>query len=283
MTAGVFKSNAGHEAIQSYTRDLLARAPVPLRCREVPTCCGITHLYEAGPTTAPVLLLLHGSSSNSASWFGELATWSQVFRVLAVDIPGEPGLSEARRMRLTSEAASLWLVSLLDTLGVARAGIVGMSLGGFYGLHFATRHPGRVTALSLLAPSGLAAQRWSFLVKVVPLLFLGDWGLQRINRMVYGDLQMPAAILAFGRLVGRHFRPTTEPVPVFTEAQLAQLTMPVQYFGGAHDVLLRSRESAARLARFVPHAEVHLLPEAGHVILGAGDAILAFMQGAAGL
>ncbi len=97
----------------------------------------------------------------------------------------------------------------------------------------------------------------------MPLLFLGDWGLQRINRMVYGDLQMPEAVLEFGRLVGRHFRPTTEPVPVLTEAQLAQLHMPVQYFGGAHDALLRSDASAARLAQFVPHAGMIWSPNHG--------------------
>lgn len=60
-----------------------------------------------------------------------------------------------------------------------------------------------------------------------------------------------------------NFRPRRERVPVFSDAALARLIMPVMLIVGARDVMLDSMESKARLEKAVPHVKVRLLPEAG--------------------
>jgi pimeloyl-ACP methyl ester carboxylesterase len=207
----------------------------------------------------------------------DFPAWSRHFRVIAVDIVGEPGLSEDRRVTLASDEASTWLTSLLDTVGVARARTVGMSLGGWMGLHFAIRCPERIEALSLIAASGLAPQRRSFIYKALPLALLGDWGMRRISKMVCGDFELPPEVVEFMLLVGRHFRPMLEPVPVFSDDELQRLQMPVQFFAGRDDVLLHSAASVQRLVHLLPHAEAHLLEHCGHAIVGKGDEILQFL------
>jgi pimeloyl-ACP methyl ester carboxylesterase len=278
MVRSAFKSENGRQAIVAGYESVLGRAAatVPFRRRMVSTAFGGTHVVEAGAADGPPLLLLHGTASNSATWMADIPLWSRHYRVIAADIVGEPGLSEDRRLTLASEDASTWLASLLDELGVKRVRIVGMSLGGWIALHFATRFPRRVEALSLLAPSGLARQRTSFVFVALPLAMLGTWGMKRIQALVCGGVELPDEALAFMALVGRHFRPLTEPVPVFDDDELRRLQMPIQYFGGRKDVLLRSEVSAQRLSRLLPHAQVHLL-SCGHVIVGTSDQILGFL------
>ena len=280
MTRSVYRSEHGRRAIAASYENTLHRAAsaVPLRRRIVPTAFGGTHILEAGAASDPTLLLLHGTASNSATWLADIPLWSSRFRVVAADIVGEPGLSEDRRLTLASEDASTWLASLLDELRLERVRIVGMSLGGWIGLHFATRFPGRVDALSLLAASGLARQRTSFLFIALPLAMFGAWGLKRINEMVCRGVELPEEAVAFMALVGRHFRPLTEPVPVFTDDELSRLQMPIQLFAGSRDMLLHSDASVRRLARLLPHAQTHLLSGCGHVIVGKSEDVLGFLS-----
>jgi pimeloyl-ACP methyl ester carboxylesterase len=77
--------------------------------------------------------------------------------------------------------------------------------------------------------------------------------------------------------VGRHFRPLTEPIPVFRDDELLRLQMPLQFFAGSKDMLLRSEASVRRLVKLLPHAAAHLLGDRGHVILGKSEEILSFL------
>lgn len=277
-TPSVFKSEEGRQAIVACYEKALSKASAqyPLRRRTVETALGKTHLIEAGPEEGPALLLLHGTASNSATWLADIPQWSRHFRVVAADIPGEPGLSEDRRITLASEETEDWLGSLLDALALPAVRIVGMSLGGWMGLRFATRNPERVQALSLISASGLARPKISFLFVALPLTLLGDWGLKRINRIVCRGIEIHPAVEEFMTLAGRHFRPLLEPVPVFSDVELARLTMPIQFLAGKKDALLPSEASVRRLKELLPHAEAHLFPDCGHAVIGNADEILEF-------
>jgi pimeloyl-ACP methyl ester carboxylesterase len=278
VVQSVFKSEEGRRAIVACYEKAMNRASTqyPLRRRVVETVLGSTHLIEAGPEEGPPLLLLHGTASNSATWLADIPQWSCHFRVIAADIPGEPGLSEDRRLTLASEETSQWLGSLLDELGLSSVRIVGRSLGGWMALRLATRFPERVQALSLLSVSGLAPQKRSFIFVALPLTLLGDWGLKKVNRIVFGGTEIHPDVEEFMILVGRHFRPLLEPVPVFSDEELLRLTMPIQFLAGSRDALLHSEASVRRLKRLLPHAEAHLFPDCGHAVIGKADEILEF-------
>ncbi|MCM2524433.1 alpha/beta hydrolase [Stenotrophomonas maltophilia] len=83
--------------------------------------------------------------------------WSEYYRVHAVDIIGEPGLSEGTQPALDSDAHAQWLDDVLDALGVESAAFVGLSFGGFLALDYALRRPARVNALVLVSPLGYRA------------------------------------------------------------------------------------------------------------------------------
>ncbi len=176
-------------------------------------------------------------------------------------------MSSPKRFPLASDAPFRWLEDVLDALGLTACFFLGMSLGGWYALNFAIRNPGRVCALSLISGGGIARQKTGFIIKALFYLLLGASGRKLLDKMIYHKVVMPKEILEYQALVSKHFRPVTEPLPLFSDGQLSTLTMPLQYFGGDRDALLETQKSVARLSALLPQAEALLLEDTGHAIV----------------
>jgi len=95
--AAIYKSEAGRQAVERHYRDVLQRWPVPNRQLLVPTCQGETFVIVSGESNAMPAVLFHGSGTNSSVWIRDIAEWAQRYRIYAVDMIGEPGLSAASR------------------------------------------------------------------------------------------------------------------------------------------------------------------------------------------
>jgi len=273
----VFRSPAGAAAIRAFVEARYAASG--LERHHVATSFGETHLLSAGAPEAPALVLLHGTGSNAMAWLGEIGPLARRYRVIAPDMPGEPGLSADRRLSLARHEPQAWLSELLAGLGIRRMALVGNSLGGWLALGHAIAAPETVSALALMAPSGLAPARASFVWRALGLMLLGPIGERRLNRLIFRDAPVPEEVAAFGRLSARHFRPVTEPVPVYADDALRRLNgRALLYVAGGRDVLLNTPASAERLARLLPQAERDIRPGAGHALMEAGPAIRAFLE-----
>jgi pimeloyl-ACP methyl ester carboxylesterase len=102
----------------------------------------------------PVVVLVHGAGMDHSVWALQSRYLAHHGRaVLAVDLPGH-GLSGGAPLE-SVDALADWLVRLLDALGVARAALVGHSMGALAALESAARHAQRWRALGLL---GVAAK-----------------------------------------------------------------------------------------------------------------------------
>lgn len=154
----VFKSAEGERVVRERYLEILKRWPVPNEHLRLPTREGETFVIASGAPDAPPLVLLHGSMANSAMWMGDIAAWAARFRVYAVDVIGDAGLSAPSRPRLDSDAHALWLDDVLDGLSLTTASMVGVSLGGWLVLDYATRRPERVQSLAVLCPGGAGAR-----------------------------------------------------------------------------------------------------------------------------
>lgn len=281
--AGIWKTEAGGKAVRARYAQFLQHWPVANAQLRLPTAQGETFVVACGPADAPPVLLLHGSLANSSSWMGEVAAWSRQFRLYAVDMIGEPGFSAPSRPPLESEAYALWLDEVLAGLGVERAALVGISLGGWLALDYATRRPQRVSALALLCPGGVGKQR-NILLWAAPLLLLGPWGqrlvLKRLGARALTEGASPAA-RAFGdfmRLIQASTRPRRDVLPRFSDAALRRLDQPLLAILGGKDAILDSAGTRARLAKCVPQADIRWLPDEGHFLFGQGPVIEAFLR-----
>jgi pimeloyl-ACP methyl ester carboxylesterase len=274
----IYTSADGARAIEQRYRELLAAWPVPAEHMRVPTREGETFVVASGPPDAPALVLLHGSGSNTLMWAGDVASWSEHFRVYAVDIIGEPGLSAPARPPLPSGAYPLWFGDVLDALGVAHASVVAVSLGGWLALDFATGHPERVERLALLTPAGVAKPKVAGLLGAVLVKPFGAWGEQKSMELLLGpEVRRQRGSAEFVRLLSRHYRYRREPVPVVDDAALRRATMPVLAVLGARDAFIDTARTAARLSRLVPSATVRVLPGIGHLLPAQTAAVREFL------
>lgn len=80
----LFKSETGKQAVLGKYREILANWPVQSMQYTVETSFGQTFVIESGSRDNPPLILLHGSVSNSYTWYGDVASLSKTHHVYAI-------------------------------------------------------------------------------------------------------------------------------------------------------------------------------------------------------
>lgn len=283
----IYKSEDGARAIHECYREILALWPVPNRQFTVPTRAGETFVIACGADDAPPVFLFHGSASTSFMWTMEAAAFAAHFRVYAVDLIGEPGLSAETRYKPGGEDHALWLDDVFKALSVTKASLVGVSLGGWLALDYAIRRTERVTALALICPAGIGKLK-NFLLKAFPYFFMGEWGRKRLRAMVMGRAYtqrgtVPKLVEDFLGLIFRHFTPRRDPIPPASDEELKRLKMPIAIFLGGEDALIDSADTKRRAEKFLPQAEIDFDPNIGHFIPTPTAKIVAFLQHANGV
>ncbi|MFJ7999205.1 alpha/beta fold hydrolase [Streptomyces sp. NPDC096310] len=219
----------------------------------------------------PVLVLLHSGVCDRRMWD---AQWPALIdaghRLVRCDFRGFGETPAPDRPHSDAED----VLDLLNSLGIARAALVGSSYGGQVALEIAARRPERVSALALIC-SALPGHEPSAELKALgqgeeALIEAGDivgatelmvktWlgpeadetareAVRRMQRRAY-ELQMAAA---------------EEGEPMETEIDLAAIQAPCLAVSGAHD-LADFRQIAARLPDLLSHADHVELPWAGHL------------------
>jgi pimeloyl-ACP methyl ester carboxylesterase len=279
----IYKSAEGERLVRERYLAFLKHWPVSNQQIRIPTNQGETFVVASGAEAAPPLVLLHGGAANSAMWMGDIRAFASSFRVYAIDMIGEAGLSAPSRPRLSSDAHALWLDEVLCRLSVTRTAIVGVSLGGWLALDYATRRPQRVERVAVLCPGGIGRQKVGIIFESIALRSCGAWGKRELAERILG--RPPAnpspaakAFIDFVALIHQHFRPRMVKLPVFSDEALRRLDIPLLAIVGARDVLLDSRQTKNRLERLGRQAEVLFLPEARHFIPGQAGKILAFLN-----
>lgn len=113
---------------------------------------GVTvHYQEAGETSAPPLLLIHGFASSNLVWSKVLLPFAESgFRVIAPDLLGYGYSGKPRQMDYTIASQAKMVIGLLEQLGIERVCLVGSSYGGAVAATIALDHPELVEKLVLV-------------------------------------------------------------------------------------------------------------------------------------
>jgi 3-oxoadipate enol-lactonase len=96
------------------------------------------------------VVLIHGHPFDRTLWTPQVAALRGSFRVIAPDLRGF-GRSPVTPHQVTMREYAADVEELLDGLGIARAAIVGLSMGGLVAMELAAFRPERYWAIGLVA------------------------------------------------------------------------------------------------------------------------------------
>lgn len=236
----------------------------------------ITMAYqERRQAERPVVLLVHGFPLDSRMWGAQLDGLAAEARLIAPDLRGH-GRSDAPPGPYTVDGHADDLAALLDLLGIERAIVAGLSMGGYVALAMWRRHAARVAGLALLdtraepdTPAGRAnrdagialirergvsALAGDLLPKVMAPVSLRDGELAGRVRAMMADQPALGMIGALGAL-----RDRPDSVPT-----LATITVPTLVAAGAEDQLTPP-DDARKMAARIEGAAMAVIGDAGHL------------------
>lgn len=224
------------------------------------------------------VVFIHGIGASLYGWRYQLAPLVAAgYRVVAFDNRGF-GFSDKPAHGYSNAAYSHLIVSLLDSLGIASAVLVGHSMGGAIAAEVAIAHPDRVRGMVLIDAAGFGI-RWPGVLKMArwPLLgavmttFRGRWITGRIVRSTFAD---PGKVTAAD--VDQYYAPVPDPDygralrGVLREfrfdtlgGRLGSVQTPTLILWGDADRWIALGDGS-RFARELPRSEFVVLERTGH-------------------
>ncbi|MEU5896697.1 MULTISPECIES: alpha/beta fold hydrolase [unclassified Streptomyces] len=235
------------------------------------------HFDDVGPRTGLPVLLIHGHPFNRSLWSPQTPALADAgYRVIAPDLRGYGDSSVSDGPVHLGDFADD-LAGILDHLGIERAVIGGVSMGGQIAMEMQRSHAGRVEAL-LLSDTSAPAETpdgKAFRNRLADRLLaegMDGYADEVIDKMLaaYNVTAMPevaARVLhmmratdprgAAAALRGRAERPDYRDT-------LPATRCPVLLVVGADDVYTPLADAEV-LHRLVPHATLHVIEQAGHL------------------
>lgn len=207
-----YRNPAGAARVRAWCQESLCQWSTPHTVRELETSLGLTAIVEAGDGP-DLCVYLPGANYNASTSLPLIDALATSFRVWAVDLPGQPGLSAAGRPDGLEEHGP-WVREVLlaarEAHPRARVVLVGLSRGAAIAL---LAPPDLVDALALVSPGGLMAVHPSFRMAALGL----RWSLGK-------NPEASRALLSWMAATGRH--PLPEHVAWMTVvAQTSRLTL----------------------------------------------------------
>lgn len=242
-------------------------------------CEAVTLYYEVHGEGSP-LLLVAGLGGGSWSWYGQVPFFKKRYRTIIFDNrgAGRSSIPEGPyQMRQLADDAHC----LLDHLGIEKTFVLGLSMGGMIVQELALMIPQRIQAMFLgcthaggasstpptraamdllMNNAGLTQQE--IIEKNLPLFFSAACREQQSDAVA----AYCAAQLSAPPQPEEAFHAQLSAIRTFdVNDKLSQLTIPTMIVTGSEDVLI-SPVNASTLAEMLPHAELVVIPGAGHAL-----------------
>jgi 3-oxoadipate enol-lactonase len=234
---------------------------------------GIKLSYQlAGGAGRPVVILIHGFPFDRSTWKAQAQALKARFQVLTYDLRGL-GQSALGPPPQPLEAYVDDLIALMDHLRIAKAGLAGLSMGGYIALRAIARQPERFWALALCDTKAEADPDEGKLGRAAGIRALRSKGVKPfVDGMLPKLLYKPASaagrslrrVMLANRADGMCNALSAMQGRTDSVASLKALTVPVLVVAGREDQLMPVAGSKALAAR-IKGSRLLLLAKAGHV------------------
>lgn len=239
------------------------------------------HFRESGDAGAPVALLLHGYPNSSYLWEKILpAVAASGYHGIAPDLPGYGDSPLGGSTGTWTEHVAA-LDALVTEHDLAPVVLVVHDWGGLIGLRWACEHPDGVGALVISDTGFFPDGKWHGLAVAMRTEGQGEELMQNMTRDTLAAVLRSASPNVTEQAIDEYFKAFSTPERRaaqlalyrsgdFAELEqysgcLAALDVPTKIIWGEGDAFAPVT-SAHRFAKEIPHAELVVLPDAGHFI-----------------
>jgi pimeloyl-ACP methyl ester carboxylesterase len=221
----------------------------------------------------PPFVYLHSTLGESFRWLPFYQAWAKQFTVY---VPTHPGFGKSGGFDQIDaiEDMAFHYVELFDALGFEEVLLGGVSLGGWIAAEFAVRWPERVKKLWISGAPGLWVDE-----EPLPDLFRYLTDLKKLRSFLFHDpdgalakLVIPdepdeeRRLAAFQAMSVLAHLMWERPYSPRLAARLQRVRCPTLLLWGEHDRLVPPAYGSA-YARHLPHAELKLIPDCGHLAM----------------
>ena len=265
----IFKTPALEKQYFEAYESVLSLWPVFYEPLDVITSYGATHVNACGLKDKPAMVLIPGFGANSTQWFPNVAGLSSQFRLYALDTPGQPGKSVPLQ-KLTPVNCSDWIAEVFDGLGIDKAHVAGISLGGWLALHFAIHKPERISRLVLIDPAASfekvsAAFFWHSFIPI--MVHPSRAGLVKYFKWMTMGSQIDkkwGELMVLGILNIRPQPPIR--ARVFSDEELRRVETSTLLLIGGRSVIYNPERVYRRAIDSMPNLEAEIIPDASHAL-----------------
>jgi pimeloyl-ACP methyl ester carboxylesterase len=245
---------------------------------------GINIFYEEAGEGTP-LIFVHEFAGEARSWHLQMRFFARRYRCIAFNARGYPPSDVPSDPKAYSQdLAAADIVGLLDALGIAKAHICGLSMGGYAVLHFGLRWPERALSL-VIAGAGYGsvpgetekfrrdvaetADRFERdgMKAVAEFYTKGPTRVQFMDKDPAGWQEfydMFCAQSAKGHALTMRGVQMTRPSVYELEAEMERLTVPTLIMTGDEDE--PCLDPGIFMKRKIPSSALVVVPKAGHTI-----------------
>lgn len=265
---GKFKSPEDRAAYAELYDAAMRQGPPPDKQLDIETTFGTTRVYRYGHVDKRPIVLLPGLAGTAACWATLVADLSREHPVYTVDTMGEPGMSTQTAPLRDHADRARWLDETLCDLELTDVHLVGGSTGGFYALQQAIHAPTRLSSVTLVdgttvtagfAPTVLGLGLLATVVNRDPL-----WRRFLTSSAGADVLNWPEVRLILAGI--KHFRARLPPQVRPRADVVAAVELPMLALFAGRSTVHNATRAASRLRRLLPHAEIELWPETGHLM-----------------
>jgi pimeloyl-ACP methyl ester carboxylesterase len=245
---------------------------------------GVRLHYEATGSGTP-LIFVHEFAGDHRSWEPQLRHFGQRYRAISFAARGYPPSDVPEdTARYSQERAADDIAAVLDHLGIARAHVIGLSMGGFATLHFGFRHAARALSL-VVAGCGYGAEKnrqETFRAEAAAIAsFLDERGIEAFaERYAYGPARVqfenknPRGFAEFKSRLAEHSAIGSRNTQLGVQRErpslydltepMAALDVPTLILTGDED--WPCLQPALLLKQTIPAAALAVMPNCGHTI-----------------
>ncbi len=252
----IYRSRNAKKAIVNLYYEKLEFLDLAFQMRMVETSFGRTNVILTGCEKASAMVLIHAWNECAPMALEAFCDLLRDFRVYAVDVLGQPNLSDEARPNIHGANYGEWLYEIISLLNLKQVYLVGVSFGAFIGWKALLHDSRRIHKAFFINPMGIIKPRtWSrFFGLQAPLYLFKSWPSTLFSKWYYQA--MYTSDNAFAKhwvhsLLG-HYNWDLEPIPAVSKAQAQLVQVPIYIVGSALDRLVPGEQLLSRSQQLFP-------------------------------